>query len=124
MGCDIHAHAEYRINGRWEHVKEVFIHRNYELFGMLVEDHPRNRNNSKSIAPERGLPKDVNPFTKKVLDRPEDFHTHSFVTGSELKILEDTNDQYTFLIDTEYGYEFSQDEIFSEDFRIVFAFDS
>jgi hypothetical protein len=124
MGCDIHAHAEYKINNRWEHVKEVSINRNYQLFSLLVHDHPRS-NGQKGIAKARGLPADVNPFTEMVLNN-DDNHTHSYLLGEELMKLYDyhSDDNYSFLGECEYDYVFDHQVIASNDFRIVFAFDN
>jgi hypothetical protein len=122
MGCDIHAYAEYKINDRWEHIKEVNIHRNYELFSRLVDGHPRG--NEKGIAPARGLPEDINPMTSYLIEKSAE-HTFSYLTGIELKALDDdTDDKYNFITDCEYNYNFGYDEIFSDNFRLVFGFDS
>lgn len=125
MGCDIHAHVEYKINDKWEHVKEVDIHRSYQLFGHLVKGHSRSRESSIGIKEAQGLPKDVNAFTKMCLD-DVDYHTHSYLTGIQLKKLyvKDSEDNYPFLSDGEYNYIFSIEEIFSKNFRLVFAFDN
>lgn len=123
MGCDIHAHAEFKINGRWEHLSEVDIDRSYDLFSKMVDGHGRSCG-QKGIAPERGLPHDVNPLTKYILMDIE-FHTRSYLTGSELKaLITDPDDRYPFLDAYNYNWIVGQKCIFSDDFRLVFAFDN
>lgn len=129
MGCDIHAHAEIKINDRWEHICEVDIGRQYDLFGRLVDGHMRaSCSDIKGIAPARGLPIDCNPFTKKKLDNI-DFHTHSWLLGTELKKLKKYEDHKTYPIYLDFleAYKFGlpyEENIFTKNVRIVFAFDS
>lgn len=125
MGCDIHAHAEKKINGKWEHLTEIKIPRNYDLFCVMVSNHPRKEDNdyAKGISINRGIPDDINIVTNLSLD-DENYHTHSYIFGNEMNSLRDKFgfDGYTFL-DT-YSYPLiKDDDDFGDDFRLVFAFD-
>lgn len=98
MGCDIHGGLEIKdLNGKWHkynpiirdlsnlnkpYTSELPLGRDYTLFSILEEDHPRNYDNIKSIAPERGLPKDTTWYDD--LD-DIDFWGHSYVTLGEIQ---------------------------------------
>lgn len=103
MGCDIHGGLEIKnLNGKWHklepiiqdlsnlnkpYTSELPLGRDYTLFSILEEDHPRNYNNVKSIAPERGLPKDTAWYDD--LD-DIDFWGHSHVTLGEIQKFAET----------------------------------
>ena len=36
MGCDIHLHAEIKVNGKWEHYAHPHIRRDYRLFAKMA----------------------------------------------------------------------------------------
>lgn len=79
MGCDIHAHIEIKINGKWEHWTAPKINRWYQLFGRLAgvrcpeEPHP----------PVRQFPIDVTVPT--MYDYRKTYgHTASWITWQEL----------------------------------------
>lgn len=98
MGCDIHGGLEIKdLEGRWHkyspiiqdlsdfnrtYTSELPLGRDYTLFSTLEKDHPRNYDNVKSIAPERGLPKDTAWYDD--LD-DIDFWGHSYVTLGEIQ---------------------------------------
>lgn len=98
MGCDIHGGLEIKdLNGKWHklepiiqdlsdfnkpYTSELPLGRDYTLFSILEKDHPRNYDNVKSIAPERGLPKDTAWYDD--LD-DIDFWGHSYVTLDEIQ---------------------------------------
>lgn len=98
MGCDIHGGLEIKdLNGKWHkynpiirdlsnlnkpYTSELPLGRDYTLFSILEEDHPRNYNNLQSIAPERGLPRDTAWYDD--LD-DIDFWGHSYVTLGEIQ---------------------------------------
>ncbi len=87
MGCDIHGWVEYNWGANWEPMlnAESVLSRNYDTFGLLFG--VRNYVNFKSIAPERGIPKDVSDFVKKdSLDG--DSHSHSFITLEEYNAID------------------------------------
>jgi hypothetical protein len=124
MGCDIYAHAEVNIDNRWEHLKEVEIYRNYELFGILVKGHPRNSEYVEGPYEARGLPRDINPLTKHIILQDAD-HTFSYLNGIELKAinhLPDPFENYFFIEEAYYSYTISQEIVSSDKFRLVFGF--
>lgn len=124
MGCDIHCHAEVKINNKWEHLKEVEIHRNYELFAYMVTGHGRAIH-IHGLTRQRGLPPNVNGLTEYLLRSP-DYHTRSWLTGAELKKVKHSEyyEGFEFLEDKEFKYDFDPSEIFGDNFRLVFAFDN
>lgn len=83
MGCDIHAYAEVKRDGRWEFGARVFDCRNYGLFGWLAD--VRNYSAVPSIAEPRGLPADVSHSVREKAEYWDvDGHTHSWLSGREL----------------------------------------
>ncbi len=101
MGCDIHAFAEVKKEGKWEMVKnhftmseweqndrgtekstEVFSFRNYLLFGILAG--VRNKTCTPISVPKK-LPKDIsNEVFKEYLTWSIDAHSASYLTLKEL----------------------------------------
>jgi len=102
MGCDIHSHAERRVGGKWEVVKDAFTlgdfdkeyynkergdspfdWRSYSMYGFLAG--VRNYSCCDPIAEPRGIPDDT---TSEVREDYEgwgsDAHTPSFLTAKEL----------------------------------------
>lgn len=124
MGCDIHAHAEMKINGKWEHIKPVEIPRYYETFATMVDDHVRSEG-IKGIAPMRGYPDDCSVVTNLFLrDNPyaDDLHTESWLSGHELmKIRPELR---AWLKYYEYPAFKSDADFLTDNFRLVFAFDN
>ena len=60
MSCDIHAHAEVKINGRWHHWNHPRINRDYALFGTMAGV----RYPERQKYPVRGLPRNATAITK------------------------------------------------------------
>ncbi len=86
MGCDIHAHTEVKINGKWEHYSDLHIHRSYDLFARMAD--VRNGGDIEPIAEPRGLPEDISLVTK--IDRDHwgvDGHSDSWLSGAEIESL-------------------------------------
>jgi hypothetical protein len=84
MGCDIHSHAEKRVEGRWVHVDvEAFEDRNYGFFGWLAG--VRNYSAMTPIASNRGLPHDASRKTNADYEGwSSDAHSDSWVGLDEL----------------------------------------
>lgn len=61
MGCDIHAHIELKVNGKWEHYSCPNIQRWYTLFTRICG--VRGNDNITPIDKPRGLPEDLNIVT-------------------------------------------------------------
>lgn len=81
MGCDIHAHLEIKIAGKWEHYSTLNIRRNYWLFGRMAGV----LGDAEPIAQPRGLPSDISLVTKMEVEcYGEDGHTHSWLTPTEV----------------------------------------
>lgn len=85
MGCDIHAHIEVKLSGRWEHYSIPRISRRYALFGRMagVRD-----SSIEPIALPRGIPKNATRLTK--FDCKQwgvDGHSHSWLNAEELAAL-------------------------------------
>lgn len=86
MGCDIHWHAEVKVNGRWEHYKEGRFDRDYNLFARMAD--VRNGRGIEPIALPRGLPKDITYLTN--FDRENwgcDGHSDSWLSAEEIAAL-------------------------------------
>ncbi len=82
MGCDIHLHAEVKINGKWEHYNHPHISRNYGLFSKLAG--VRGCGDADAIAEPRGLPGDISVSTRFDADQwGSDGHSHSWLSATE-----------------------------------------
>lgn len=85
MGCDIHTHAEKRIEGKWRRIArlEPFESRTYGTFAFLAG--VRNYSGVKPIAEGRGIPEDASEGTR---DEHEswgvDAHSASWLSLEEL----------------------------------------
>jgi len=88
MGCDIHAYAEVKRNGKWEFVKEVWDIRHYGLFGWLAD--VRNYSGITPLANvQEGVPDDASQkYLGIVEDWNTDGHTHSWVNLDYLLLLD------------------------------------
>lgn len=123
MGCDIHAHVEVKINGKWEHYNAPYIGRDYELFGNLAGV----RRLTTPVVPPRGFPDDASEVTALDFRRwGVDAHTPSWLTRDEVLKVPAWNTR-----DRELGYlfgngweRFEDDEDPFEDARLVFWFDN
>ena len=84
MGCDIHAHIEVKINGKWEHYSTPRIQRWYQLFAKIAG--VRNNNDITPISEPKGLPEDISEITKFESDyMGSDGHSHSWLNVKEIK---------------------------------------
>jgi len=126
MGCDVTAFAEIRLEDRWEHAGSVNINRCYVGFGFMVNGHARAAY-IKGVANERGLPKDINPYTKKMI---EAFccHTYSWLTYRECETVnelcrehDDSMTNYNLIPVHKDDFPVRLKE---DNFRLVFGFDS
>lgn len=82
MGCDIHIHAEIKINGKWHHYDQPQCGRHYQLFERMAGVRGDVKN---AIAPPRGIPKNASfttKFDKKMWGT--DGHSHSWLSSKEL----------------------------------------
>ena len=128
MGCDVHIHAEVKINGKWEHLTEVNLSRNYSLFYKMAGV----RGSELDIEPidyPRGLPNDISRMTKIWVDYWDgDGHSHSWLNYDEI-------DKVTQFLQEHYVYDDNTWELIEllgvldiipefEDLRIVFWFDN
>ena len=139
MGCDIHAHIEVKIKGKWCYYNELDIDRNYQLFEKMAGVRGELRN---AIDKPRGLPECINLMTKFKSDYwDSDGHSHSWLNSKELAELDKwTKEQMmTETRQPVFGYLFGNsfndwfkypddlERIRSfglEDFRIIFWFDN
>lgn len=87
MGCDIHAHFEIKVNGKWISYTQPRIQRWYDLFSKIAG--VRNYGNEiKPITLPRGLPLDVSQMTKLHSDYDGiDGHSHTWLNADEIKEL-------------------------------------
>lgn len=130
MGCDIHAHMEVKVNGKWEHWSCPNIDRNYQLFSKMAG--VRNYRSIDAISEPKGLPNDISMLTLlDVKSWGSDGHSHSYLTAYELDILDDwLKDEYDFPnSNLEYGilHSYFPESDFSpwaEEYRLVFWFDN
>ena len=84
MGCDIHAHVEIEVAGKWEHYSCLDIDRDYDLFARMAN--VRNRGSVNPISTPRGLPIDASVISKLESDSDgSDGHSHSWLNLGELK---------------------------------------
>lgn len=91
MGCDIHAHIEVKVEGRWEHYSCPPIQRNYRLFARICG--VRNSGNITPISDPRGLPTDLSLITQKCYNFMKcDAHSATWLSGKELDNLCDWAD--------------------------------
>lgn len=81
MGCDIHLHIEYRINGKWEHYASPNVGRWYDLFSIMAGV----RGEYTPIVEPRGFPSDATMFTRWDYERwGLDAHTASYLQNREI----------------------------------------
>lgn len=140
MGCDIHAHVEIKVDGKWHHYNHPDIGRNYWLFARMAN--VRNDGSIKPIAEPRGLPEDIT-FTTK-FDRKcwsSDGHSDSWLSAKEVAVLgpemETEHKKYNskdyYYYEKEFGYLFGNSWDIGlgnghpkqlQDARLVFWFDN
>jgi hypothetical protein len=82
MGCDIHLHAEIKVNGQWHHYSKPSIDRNYSLFAKMAGV----RGDEEPLAEPRGFPDDATFTTRFDFEHwGRDAHTPSWLSGDELQ---------------------------------------
>jgi hypothetical protein len=99
MGCDIHLAIERNLKGTWIPVKFLdaydstsvtarlggYHDRSYTLFNILSFNDSRvPREKLNFVWEERGLPENVSDLVRQESDS-SDYHTHSYLTLSEIK---------------------------------------
>jgi hypothetical protein len=87
MGCDIHFHAEVKINGIWHHYAQKDVDRNYALFAKMAN--VRNQDlEIEPISDAKGLPEDLSFLTNFFYQREKiDAHSESWLSAEEIAIL-------------------------------------
>lgn len=133
MGCDIHAHIEVKIDGKWEHYSALTIRRNYRLFTRMASVR-RIDDDVVQVAPLRGLPFDMTTVTKFDAEYwKNDMHHPSWITDKEADEVEQwftLGKMYESRHPCEpFGYLFSNGMTYRAndrhtDTRIVFWFDN
>lgn len=95
MGCDIHAHIELKINGKWEHYSNPQIKRWYTLFNKIAGV---RSDSSITIVPPRGVPDDMSLVTKLCWNHEKkDSHTPTWLDKEEfLEVIEWANAECPF----------------------------
>jgi len=87
MGCDVHIHAEIKVQGRWHHYDQPRANRNYLLFEKMAGV---RGDESNAIAPPRGLPEDATFTTRFDCEHwGSDGHSHSWLSAKEIAELRD-----------------------------------
>lgn len=91
MGCDIHMIQEVKINGMWHSYSIPNINRNYELFSVLIDNHPRTRTNFIECPikiPERGISSDLSIVSKLIWKSwIDDAHSITYINAEEIHYL-------------------------------------
>lgn len=147
MGCDIHAHVEVKVDGKWHHYNAPRIERNYKLFSKMAGVRAYD-DTVKPIAPQRGLPSRLSFTTRyDAKHYGSDGHSHSWLKSEEVAELCDwmeaeekkLNPKHFYYAEKELGYVFGNGWDFKkyqkdgvlegmpkgfEDARLVFWFDN
>lgn len=83
MGCDIHAHVEIKVNGKWHHYNHPSADRSYTMFARMAD--VRNDDGIEPISAPRGLPEDVTFTTRFDHDRMRsDAFSESWLSAEEV----------------------------------------
>ena len=142
MGCDIHAHYEIKVKGRWVYYTQANITRNYIFFAKLAN--VRNYFEIYYIDEPRGLPEDITELVKIHSDyMVADAHSHSCISSKEYAQVMEFVDNFDYGNDTkrsvynwdsepflfgngfESFHKYREDyPEFLEDFRFIFWFDN
>ena len=81
MGCDIHLHIEYRVNGKWEHYAAPHVGRWYDLFSVMAGV----RGEYEPIVEPKGFPEDATIFTRWDYEMfGIDAHSASYLQNEEI----------------------------------------
>lgn len=108
MGCDIHAHIELKINGKWEHYSNPLIRRRYALFEKIAGVRGEE---SAAIVPPRGVPTDMSLVTQICWNfEKEGRHTPTWLNKEEfLRLLDWANKKEN--LRQEWDGQFEHEEI-------------
>jgi len=127
MVCDIHVHAEIKIDGKWEYYNQIDIGRDYTLFARMANV----RNSCRTVEPisnPRGLPEDASVTTKLESDSwCSDGHSHSWISLDEIILLEKEGYNFDYFFGNDFSdfRDYPRDDISCiQDVRIVFWFDN
>lgn len=85
MGCDIHSHAEHKVDGKWKVIPGLtpFDWRSYGMYGFLAG--VRNYSAVPPISEPRGTPDDAAPEIRESWESWDmDGHSHSWLSVAEL----------------------------------------
>ena len=138
MGCDIHAHLEVKMDGKWEHYSAPDVKRNYKLFSKMAGVRQDKDWPTEPIAEIRGLPNDLSVVTEVDFCKwMQDAHSASWLNLEEIVAVECWAEVAFTLNRSEFvGYLFGNDigefmldtqmreELGVEDVRLVFWFDN
>lgn len=109
MGCDIHAHIEIKVNGKWEHYSVPRIQRRYALFEKIAGVRGEVAN---AIVPPRGVPSDMSLITQLCYNYEVDdgLHTPTWLNKEEfLAVIEWANKKEN--IRQDWAGQFEHEEI-------------
>lgn len=133
MGCDIHAHVEIKVKGKWLHYSVPSIRRNYDLFAYMANVRNNEDNPIMPLCIPRGLPDDISDITKhSAEDWGEDGHDHSWLSSEEMDVVENwmMDKGYLKIWEPVFGYLEGNGFLYKdewpdwiEDARLVFWFD-
>ena len=88
MGCDIHMHAEVKIQGEWRYYGQIDLNRNYAMFTYLAGVRPgrAGEDDFEPISEPRGLPEDATFMTQYHANEIWGFdgHSHSWINADEI----------------------------------------
>lgn len=83
MGCDIHLHAEVKVDDRWEYFGNHSFGRYYTVFAYMAQC-GRNAN-IEPIVDNKGFPENANPLTRLYIgDHLDDLHSHTWLDKEEI----------------------------------------
>lgn len=87
MRCDIHAHVEIKIDGKWEHYAALSVERDYTLFSKIAGV----RDELEPVVPPKGLPEDMSFLTRYDWEEYWQYDGHScgWLTGAEAHEVEE-----------------------------------
>lgn len=139
MSTSIYAHAEVKINGKWEHHSKFKIRESYELFNKIAGI--GNKNYSEDpIVKLKGLPGQLSELTSIYHNQlNEDAHSETWLNAREIKVLQEWLESKRYFgssfVDITFGYLFgnywksfceSPNDIPKQiqDIRFIFWFDN
>jgi len=88
MGCDIHLHAEVKVENEWHHYAEIDVRRNYNLFSLMAGVRGFYEGSPTPIHEPRGLPSDMSVVTNiSYKECDMDAHSASYLRSDEIGFL-------------------------------------